>query len=299
MSQRLRLNVDAVDDEIRDRAPSARIEIQRDTTAAFAAPTALGTVPLVAGKTQYEFFDATGTSDNYYRFRLTSGDGSIPSDWSPVFRGSTPESYGSLDNLREMLKVPDDSRDNQLSDKLRQATVRLNSDLKFDFWRHPRVSGEEVRLYNGTGKAWIADTQGFLSVSAIRYRPSVAAGWTSLAAGDWALRWSTVPDGPYLGIVLTGTNSQITSWPTGFENVEVTCVRGYATVPEDVDLATMLWAADLYRVGALGGQQGSIFTGGSTGLPDLGPQSRFVGDAPTFAWRVIQSYRLAHSRSIH
>jgi hypothetical protein len=254
MSQRLRLNVDGVDDEIRDRAPGARIEIQRDTAAAFPAPTTIGTVDLVAGQGQYEFFDPTGDTSSYYRFRLTTSSGSLPSDWSDVFRGGGLQAYATLENLREYLQLPDDSHDNLLSDLLRQASGALDAACERDFYRHPAVSGTEVRTFNGTGTRRLYVRAGVVSLTTVELITAVGGSYVTVDPAEYQLAPADKADDmSYTHVVLTGATGTYSSWYSVYGGVRLTGVFGWASVPPMIEKATLDLAREWYRQGPGGG----------------------------------------------
>lgn len=293
MAQTIRQNVDAVDDILATRGAGARIEIQRDTTSAFPAPTSLTAVPLVEGQTQYEIYDPAGDAGNWYRTRVTTLSGTQPSEWS-IFQAGAPTAYASVDALRELLQLPDDSRDNLLSDILRRVTVKINTSLRFDFFRHPQVSGTQVRTYDGANRDTISDLQGFASVSQVRWATRTGGTWTTATVNDWVLRLPAQDGGPYLSLSISDAGA-LPYWYSGYGTIEVTGVRGYLSIPEDIEQAALYWAADLYRVGAYGGSQfgTSEAIGGGVGLAESG-QSRFAGGMPRITWETIEDYKRRH-----
>jgi hypothetical protein len=299
MPEQIIVNVDDPDDLLVGYGAAAKVRLERATTSAFADATEVATATIVSGQSQYEFWDSGGSASSWYRSRYSATGGAPFSEYSDGFQPGAPSTYASLDDLREMLRVPDDSRDNQLVDRLREVTRAINGELGFDLFRHPAVSGTEVRTYDGRHTGRVVEPAGITSVSAVRYADVSGAAYASLTAADWYLRWPVDTGGPYLSLALSD-ESVLDYWPRGFATIEVTGVFGYERVPDDIRMATLLWAADLYRVGSLGGNQSSAYTGGvSGGLPDFTTGTRFVGDAPTFAWRTIQRYKQAHSLKVH
>ncbi len=286
MPQTIRQSVDAIDDVIATRGAGARIEIQRDTTSAFAAPTNLTPKVLVAGQSQYEIYDPAGVTGNWYRTRLTTTTGTEPSDWV-AFRAGAPVTYATIDALRELLQLPDDSRDNLLSDLLLRVTDKINLSLGFDFFRHPAVSGTEVRTYDGDNTGTLAEQQGFSSVSQVRWTSGTGGTWTAAVAADHLLSGPVAPGGPFLFLKVSDVGA-IPYFYRGYGTVEVTGVFGYLAIPPAIEMATLYWAADLYRIGASGGIVGS-----GVGLEELG-QPRFLGGMPRITWETVEDYRARH-----
>lgn len=286
MSQRLRLNVDAVDDEIRDRGVGARIEIQRDTTEAFAAPTSLGPVTLVAGQTQYEFFDATGSTTNWYRFRLTTSSGTVPSDWSAAFRGGADEAYATLDSLKEVIRPPDSSRDNYLSDLLVDASAYLTTACERDFFRHPAVSGEETRIFDGSGTSKLRVDAGIVSLSLVELAPGTGSAYVALAANDWVY-WPSdkADDFSYEAVMLSDVGAY-TVWSSGYATVRLTGVFGWQTIPGLIRRATLDLAREWYRQGPGGG--------GPVGVNQFGTPI-FGGQEPKTVRDAVARYNARHA----
>ncbi len=290
----LRVSVDNPADKITEFGAGAKLYWARDNTSAAGAFTsASGNTPLVAGQTQYEVVDGSGAVGHYYRTRIGNTGATLFDTYAPVFQAGAPQTYATIDALRELLQLPDDSRDNLLSDILRRVTVKINTSLGFDFFRHPAVSGSEVRTYDGTGGGTISDVQGFASVSQVRWASTTGGIWTAAVATDYLLRLPVQADGPYLNLTVSGQGLRY--WYYGYGTVEVTCVRGYASIPEDIEQAALYWAADLYRVGAYGGSQfgTSATIGGGVGLEESG-QSRFAGGMPRITWETVEDYKRRH-----
>lgn len=281
MSQRLRLNVDAVNDEIRDRTPGARIEVQRDTTSAFAAPTGIGTVTLVQDQSQYEFFDSTGTNAHWYRFRLTNNAGLLPSDWSAVFRGSAPQAYATLDALREELGIPNDTKDNLLSDLLVEATAYINAECHRDFFRHPAVDGEEVRTFMGLGTRMIEIPPGFVSISAVRGAYQTNGTYSNIASTDYVFGPFNKRDDMSYDELWLHESSTWPKWYIGWNTVEVTGVFGWESIPTMVSKACLDLAREMYRQGPGGG--------GPVGINQFGTPI-FGGGLPLSVRRVITNF---------
>jgi hypothetical protein len=256
MSQRLRLNVNDATQEIADRGPGARIEIQRDTSSTFGAPTALGPVALVAGQDQYTYFDPTGSSSNYYRFRLTDNVGSpaSASAWSATFRGDADAAYATLEDLREYVDLPDDSKDNLLSDLLVQASAYLDAACERDFYRHPQIDGTETRLFDGTGTVRLRVRAGIVSLSQVEIATTVAGGFTTVDPTDYVLApTDKAADMSYTSVLLVNYTGSWTNWYTVRQGVRLTGVFGWAEVPQTIRKATLDLAREWYRQGPGGG----------------------------------------------
>ena len=284
MSQRLRLNVDAVDDELRDRGAGAKIEIQRDTTSAFAAPTDLTDVPLVLGQEAYEVFDATGSTSNWYRFRLNNSGETLPSAWSDPFRAGDNVAYATVESLREYLGLTGIAKDNLLADLLLDASRYIDMEVGHDFRRHPATSGTEVRTYTTDGGNLLKVPEGIVSLTQVRLAVYSGGSYSTLAGSDWALYPTEVmPDETYRGVVLSDLGTY-RDWYTALDGAELTGVFGYTTVPRVVQKATLDLAREWYRQGPGGGAPTAV---NQFGTPIV------LAGLPTTVREVIAHYGLS------
>jgi len=291
----LRINIDSPSDKLTEFGAGAKLYWSRDNTSAAGAFTsATGSVTLVSTQTQYEVVDGTGAVGHYYRTRIGNTGGTAFDTYAPVFQAGAPTAYATIDALRELLQLPSDSRDNLLSDLLLRVTDKINLSLGFDFFRHPAVSGTEIRLYDGDDGDTLTVEQGILSLTGIRVAGATGGTYSALAAADWRLRWPVQNGGPYLALDLTKTGN-FPTWYSGYDTVELTGVFGYPAIPPAIEQATLYWAADLFRVGAYGGSQfgTSSAMGGGVGLEEFG-QSRFAGGMPRITWETVEDYRARH-----
>lgn len=287
----LRVNVDNPGDRITEFGAGAKLYWARDNTSPTGAFTdASGSTPLVATQTQYEIIDTTGAVGHYYRTRIGNTGGTVFDSWSDVFQAGAPTAYSTVDALREFLQLPDASRDNVLNDLLLRVTNKINLSLGFDFFRHPAVTGTEVRLYDGDNRSWLHVTQGIASLTLVRLAVATGQSLTSLVAADWVLRSPVQTGGPYLSLELTGVGSYSRLY-WGHSTVELTGVFGYTAIPPAIEQATLMWAADLYRLGAGGGSPLSA-TGEEFG------QARFIGGMPRFTWETVEEYRKLHNGAL-
>lgn len=296
MALQLVINVDDPGDILTGYGAGAKLILERDTSPAFNAPTEVGSIPITAEQSQYEQWDASGEPTHWYRSRYSDAVGANFSAYSDPFQGGEVRAYASVDSLRELLQLPDDSRDNLISDLLRRVTDKINLSLGFDFFRHPQVEGTETRYFDGGGSEVISLQQGFLEVTGITVASGTGATPVALDPTHHYLRSPVQNGGPYLELVLSDIAPH-THWYRGHRTVAVTGVFGYPSVPPAIEMATLYWAADLYRIGAYGGSQFGPGLGGSTGmsagLEEFG-QPRFAGGMPRITWETVEDYRRRH-----
>lgn len=242
----LRVNVDAPDDVLRDYGAGAKLYWARDNTSSTGSfADASGSTAIVDGQSQYEIFDATGQDGHWYRTRVGDSGGTSFSAWDGPFQGGSLLAYATVDALREALELPDHSNDNYLADVLRRASAIIDAECGRDFYRHPQVSGTEVRTYHVTS---VTDTieDDIISISQVEYAPATAEPYSILASG-YVLVPSVVDNVPYDALVLTGLGA-ITQFEAGYATVRLTGVFGFETVPTIVEAATIQLAVETWAV---------------------------------------------------
>src|SRR5215831_869660 len=131
-------------DLLAEFAAGAKIVLERDTTAAFAAPVVAGSDLLVAGTETYEFLDTAGTASSWYRVRVGNSALSLTTDYSPAVQAGQAQAYATLDDVREAMNfAADTSRDGLLSDLLLAARSYIDGETDRTFGRNP-LSGTGV-----------------------------------------------------------------------------------------------------------------------------------------------------------
>lgn len=287
----IRVNVDNPADKITEFGAGAKLYWARDNTSATGAFTdASGSTTLVAGQTQYEIIDTTGAVGHFYRTRIGNTGGTLFDSWSDVFQAGAPTAYATVDALREFLQLPNTDRDNVLADLLLRVTTKIDNSLGFDFFRHPAVTGTEVRTFDGDNRSWIHVRQGITSLTNVELAYITGGAYSVLAAADWVLRNPLNEGGPYLDLELTQIGAHTRIW-AAYNALRLTGVFGYTSIPPDIEQATLMWCADLYRLGAGGGSPLSA-TGEEFG------QERFIGGMPRFTWETLEDYRSRHNGAL-
>lgn len=256
MGIRFNTNVDRADDDIRDYGAGARLYWARDNTSGTGTFTdAAGSQVLVPGQTAYETFDSTGLDGHWYRTRVGDSGGTTFSGWSPPFQAGAIGAYAEVVDLREELKLPDDSKDNLLADYLADASEMIDDLCGRDFYRHPQVSGTEIRTYDLAADAdRIVDD--ILSVTLVEYSLDTGLAFTALAGTDWVLEPSGESPFSVLRLAELGT---VGTFYRGHGTVRVTGAFGFASVPRSVRRATLDLAKELYQTGPGGRTVGIDF----------------------------------------
>jgi hypothetical protein len=249
----IRVNVDNPDDKITEFSAGAKLYWARDNTSATGLFTdATGNTLLIAGQTQYEIIDATGATGHYYRTRIGNTGGTAFDDWAPVFQAGASTAYATLDALREYVNVPNTSQDNLLSDLLVDASGYLDAQCGRDFYRHPQVSGTEIRTFDGTGTSRLRVRAGIVSLTTVEIATQTGGTFTALGATAWMLDPSDKSDTETYGTVqLTGLGTPY--FAPGYGTVRLTGVFGWAAPPAMIRKATLDLAREWYRQGPGGG----------------------------------------------
>jgi hypothetical protein len=237
------------------------------------------TIAIVATTPQYTYWDATGSASSWYRWRVSNSGGTVLSDYSDPFAGTSPAatvfptSYATLDRLLGMFNTrpANVARIARLGQLLGTATQQLIEACGGrDYFMHPS-SGVATPWY-ASQNASRRDRLGILCahdgiVSIDTLETSDPGGsFATVTAGDYVLRGedpysdAPVPAGePYFHVVFTGLGSTST-FPRGTNLIRPTGVRGWATVPETLVEATaqrarqLAWAEGSYSGSQAGGQ---------------------------------------------
>ncbi len=291
MSIALIVNVDAVDDllsTIYGAGALLRIERSALPTSGFAE---VSTKPLVSGTTQYEIADPSGTNASYYRTRYSNSSGSQSSDYSDVFQANAITAYATVANLKETMNLPDNSKDNQLSDLLVMASARINSMCGRDFYKHPQDGTTETRTYHVGRRASnrlssaIGKGIDIVSISSLTLADVTGNTPTTITAGASGYFLEPdypMPGWPYEDVVLSNLGGSFLAYPMGYNIVSITGVFGWAAVPPLVELATLDQARTWYHQAAGGGAPIGM---SAFGTPIFGP------DTPATVKQVWEAYR--------
>lgn len=236
----------------------AVIRWERATSQAFTTPTELGTQALSATKTQYEWWDQSGTTVHWYRFRLSNAGNTLQSAYSDPFQAGALAAYATLDSLREYVDPPDDASDNLLSDILVRATGIIDARCGRSFFRDPQVTGTTTKTFDvgATTKVISAD---IVSLTSVSYATATGISYTVAGGTDWYLQPANpAPGWPYEELVVSDVGT-IPYWYGGYRTVQVTGVFGWASVPAAIEGATLALAGELYYRGRGGRTVGLEF----------------------------------------
>lgn len=278
----IRVNVNAPDDKITEFSSGAKLYWARDNTSATGSFTdASGSTALVATQSQYEIVDNTGAEGHYYRTRVGNSGGTLFEPWSAVFQLGAPIAYANFDDLREMLNLPDASQDNVLADLLADASGWIDAECGRDFYRHPGVTGTEIRTFNGNGSSWLPVAAGIVSLTTVEVAQTTGASYTTVASTGWFLEpRDKASDLSYSAVALSDFGPQF-YWPPGYATVRLTGVFGSATIPPLIKKAALDLAREAFRQGPGGG--------GPVGINQFGTPI-FGGGMPASVTRAIARY---------
>lgn len=246
----------------------------------------IDTLPLVSTTTQYEFWDLTGTSADFYRSRVSDDDNTRQSEYSDV-TGSEPVAYASLDAVRETMNAPTDAPNNLLSDLLVDVSDDITELLGRDFYRHP-FSGTETRTYHvrHRGERLLSRALGqeldIVSAGTVELADTVGGDYTEIVAGStgYYLLPEYPRDGhPFDDLELSFEGATHRVFPAGGLVRFTDAVFGWSSVPGLVRRATIDLVRESYRQGPGGG--------GPIGVSALGQPIFGPGTPPT----VIRAYK--------
>lgn len=261
MPIKLILNIDNVADLMATTAygTAAKAVVYRGTAEADVAYAAAGTVSLVSGTNQYEWWDSSGTTSSWYKYRLTDSGGTALSEYSDEFRATALQAYASLDSLIERLDLPDETKYNLLADILVNISAQFDAEAGRQFYRIPQVSGSTTRYYDGDGYDELFLPEGIISIDTLELSDATGGAYTTMGTADYYLRPSHPTAGwPYTSIRLYGY-----VFADGFNTVKITGAFGWAEVPKIVEEAVLQMAARTWN-------DSRTRHAGVVGLPETG-----------------------------
>lgn len=208
-------------------------------------------------------FPTTGTFDVIIDSeRLTIGAGAGTVSWSSITRGAggttaathadgaavylVQEAYATAEDLD--LRMPESTAVSAglIADALSAASAHIDARCGRDFYRHPRVSGTEVRYFDGSGTDTLWITERIVSITTLQVASGTNGTYETLAATDYFLEPANLgPGDSYSAIVLADNplgSVAYTSFPIGKRTVKVTGVFGWSTVPEIIRTGTLALA---------------------------------------------------------
>lgn len=250
-------------DLITEFSAGAKVYLERDTTSAFASPTALANTALVSGTEQYEFVDTSGTSASWYRVRVGNSGATLFTDYSSGVQASQQLAYATIDDVVASGNFGSDtSRYAWIAERLMAAKELIDARCGRSFSRNPQVSGD------GTFTFEVRNPYARSLSEALGYGVDIAAITTLEIADQDGGTYTTIPSGstgyysipgtgpspwPYADIELSRLASSYSVYTVGSATIRLTGVLGFASVPALVKAASIDMVREWYRQGPQGG----------------------------------------------
>jgi hypothetical protein len=254
----IRINVDEAENLRRTDLYGTGAIVRLESSATEAGTYAsVGTATLQDDVDQYLIGDPAGTEATWYRTRYENAGGTVVSAYSDPFQVGGPAAYASVESLREMLGLPDDSRDNLLADCLRRASGWITDECHRSFFRHPAVTGTEQRTYHLDADAREIEDD-IVSLTTVESAPYTGAAYVALGGTDWVLVPAEVDGVPYEALRLSDVGVAPYLY-RGYATVRLTGVFGFPEVPPLIEQATLDLARELYQQGPGGRTVGMDF----------------------------------------
>ena len=288
MAIKVIVNVTGAADWIKaDAAASFRLD--RDTTAAFAAPTEVVTTALTTGVERYETWDASGTSTSWYRFRIEDDADAALSGWSTPFQVLTDQPIATLASVKLRLGSNASATDDDI---LQSYIDGANGAIVQRIGYYPGPSADTSRTFHGRDavkdgmRLWIP--AGVRSITTMTIGASTGATATAVTAADYVLGPASYllrPGEPYHYIEFVDvTTGNWGSFPAAYSNVNITDgLFGWATPPADLVTIASAWSIRMWKARAAGDAD-------IIGTTEFGEQ--IVSDRFPAQWRrTIDAYR--------
>lgn len=242
MPNRIPIQVDDPDDLLNtgEYGAGAVIRLQTSATEAgvYADVTGTGSTPtiaLVAGTTSYTGRDPNGTSTSWYRTRYENSGATRVSDWTTSFLAGALTAYATLEDLLELTPEATTLSDNLLTDLLVRASAHIDARCGRDFYRHPQVTGTEIRYFDGDGTDVLRVRERIVSISTLETGDGTT--FSTVTAGTYyLLPYNLAPGESYAAIYSE------TAFPEGRRTVRITGAFGFSEVPEIIRSGTLALA---------------------------------------------------------
>lgn len=223
-----------------------------------------GTETIVATTTFHRIWDASGTTSHWYRSRYTNLAGTISSEYSDPFQATSLEAYATLDDLREVMSLGDNtSKYNALADMLVDASAEIDESCGRRFYRDPQVSGTSTWTFDviRSGQRRLSEALGFgldiVSVTTLEVAQYSGGTYETIVSGSTGYYLDRPPalatTWPYEDIILSDQASTHVRFYVGRQTVRITGVRGFSAVPPLVKRACIALAQERWRQGPQGG----------------------------------------------
>lgn len=266
---------------------AARFRLDRDSTAAFSAPTEVATTALVSGTDRYETWDSGGTTTSWYRFRIED-DGDVGlSAWSTPFQVLERQDIATLASVKLILGTGATSTDD---DVLQFLVDNVNGAIVQRLGYYPGPSDDTSRTYHGKDavndakRLWLPG--GVRSITTLTIGANTGASQTAATATDYVTGPASYllrPGEPahYVEFVDVTTGAW-SSFPFGYDNVTITGLFGWGAVPDDLAYWATWLAVQYWKTRAS--------NTGMVGSTDFGNVD--LSRLPSKAREVIDSYRM-------
>ncbi len=267
--QQLIINVADPDDLLTGFGAGALIRVERDTAADMGSSSEITAIAIVAGQTQYEYWDATGAATHYYRTRYSTAAPATAadySDYSPIFQvGGGVLEYVTEGHLKAHISITDTTDDTLLSVICDRVNQYIESETKqpvgpipsktylYDvaplnygqmYHHHPYIPAlagaglGPTRLF--TPMPVDAPTKGIgglRTVTTVEIAPYTGAAYVTIASTDYFLRERAGISGPFRFLCLSDRPAGLyRNFPVGRATVRVTATAGWDAIPADLTM---------------------------------------------------------------
>jgi hypothetical protein len=220
--------------------PGAVIHVERSATGGGTGFAEIGTVAIVAGTTIYTYYDQSALAGSWYRtFYRDATAVRPPSQYSDESQATSYlTNYCSIYDVKQALGLlpSDTTNDEELLQHIDQVAGLIESRT------HRALYQDPVTTYTFDGYSALAQRRclpiprGVVSLSALSYATTTGGSLTTLAAGSYVLRpgaGDREPGWPATQVWLTDS-AAIGSFPQGYDNISLTGVFGWPSVPREV-----------------------------------------------------------------
>ena len=266
---------------------TASYRLDRDTTAAFAAPTEVTTATLTTGVDRYEVWDASGVSTSWYRFRIEDDSDSPLSPWSTPFQVLAVEPIATLAGVKQRLGTGATSVDDDVLDDI---IAGVNAEIVRRIGYYPGPSSDTTKTLHGFDavrsgrRLWVPG--GVRSVTSLTIADTTGGSGTAATGTDYVLGPSDRRPGQPYGYIefVDVTTGAWSYFPAAYSNVVIVGLFGWSSVPDDLEHIATAWAVRRWKARASGDAD-------ALGSDEFG--GAIISDRMPAEWRrIIDAYRI-------
>ena len=295
---RIQIPVDDPEALLVEFGAGALIRVEKSSAGGGVGFAEIGTVPLVASTTIYNYDHSAGITGDWYRARYSNAGNTLQSDYGAEIQGGVDAAYASLAAVKQRMGIKflpdgvtlDIADDEVLLDLIAEVTQWINTYTGRTFLPDP-PTGTKIYLFDGfeadeNGRLLTIPT-GIRSITLLELAYYSGGAFSTIPSTDYFLRphaQDRDPGWPASELWMTDIPSSGNPQPMftrGLDNIRITGTFGWAAIPKDIEDVTIRIVIDAFIARGNLGQAGNAVLG----------QQAVAGHVSDIDQRVLSRYR--------